>query len=260
MKRIKLTIAYDGTAYCGWQKQEGAVTVQQKVEEAIHRLTRENAELIGASRTDAGVHALGNVAVFDTEATIPGERYTPALNSFLPDDIRIMASEETASDFHPRFDAHRKRYEYHIVTGEVCSPLDTRYAYYLRENPDVSAMNEMAAFAVGTHDFTSFCAAGAQVRSKVRTITELSVTEHDGHIVVAVEGDGFLYNMVRILVGTLLLAGLHRKMPAEMQDILEACDRTKAGPTAPANGLRLCRIWYEGRRDRKNRILQRNSF
>lgn len=245
MKRIKLTIAYDGTAYCGWQKQDGAVTIQETVEKAIRRLTGAETELIGASRTDSGVHALGNVAVFDTESSIPGEKYMPALNSFLSDDIRIMASEETTPEFHPRFDAHKKQYEYHIVTGEVCSPLEVRYAYHIRESVDVKAMNEMARYAVGTYDFTSFCAAGAQVKSKVRTITDITVTEDNGHIVVAVEGDGFLYNMVRILVGTLLLAGLHRKEPADMKAIIDAMDRTKAGPTVPANGLRLCKIWYQ---------------
>lgn len=244
MRRIKLTIAYDGTAYAGWQRQDGAVTVAGTVENAIRELTKETPELLGASRTDAGVHALGNVAVFDTDSPIPAERFSYALNAFLPDDIRIMESEEAPEDFHPRFDAHSKRYEYHIVTGQVCPPLAVRYAEHVRGELDIEAMNRMAQYAVGTHDFTSFCAAGAQVKSKVRTITKLSVTKEAGEIVIAVEGDGFLYNMVRILAGTLIQAGLHRITPESMQDILEGRDRSLAGPTAAARGLRLCFIRY----------------
>lgn len=245
MRRIKLTIAYDGTAYSGWQAQEGCATVEETVADAIGRLTGVKPELTGASRTDAGVHALGNVATFDTESPIPGDRFAYAINAFLPDDIRIMESEEVDLTFHPRFDAHRKRYEYHIVTANVCSPLESRYAAHIRGELDIDAMQKMAGYAVGTHDYTSFCAAGAQVKSKVRTITSLSVGKTEGGIVIAVEGDGFLYNMVRILAGTLIQAGLHRFAPEQMQTILEGRDRSLAGPTAPANGLRLCRIWYD---------------
>ena len=245
MKRIKLTIAYDGTAYSGWQRQEGCATVEETVADAIAKLTGDKLELIGASRTDAGVHALGNVAVFDTESPIPGEKFAFALNPYLPDDIRIMESEEVPEDFHPRFDAHSKRYEYHIITGSVCPPLLSRYAAHIRGELDVEAMNRMAQYTVGTHDFTSFCAAGAQVKSKVRTITSVTVTKEKDEIVIAVEGDGFLYNMVRILAGTLIQAGLHRFAPESMQAIIEGKDRALAGPTAPANGLRLCKIWYD---------------
>lgn len=246
MRRIKLTIAYDGTAYCGWQRQEGCATVEETVADAIEKLTGVKPELIGASRTDAGVHALGNVAAFDTESPIPGEKFSYALNPFLPDDIRIMESEEVPEEFHPRFDAHRKRYEYHIVTGSVCTPLASRYAAHIRGELDVEAMSRMAEYAVGTHDFTSFCAAGAQVKSKVRTISAVTVTREKDEIVIAVEGDGFLYNMVRILAGTLIQAGLHRFAPESMQAIIEGKDRALAGPTAPANGLRLCKIRYDG--------------
>ena len=249
MRRIRLTIAYDGTEYCGWQRQEGVATIEGTVAAAITRLTGEQVELIGASRTDTGVHALGNVAAFDTLSTIPGERFMPALNSFLPEDIRVVDSAEVSTDFHPRFAAHGKQYEYRIVTGRVCSPLVTRYAAFMREELDTEAMRRMARYAVGTHDFSSFCAAGAQVQSKVRTIFRIEVEETTTddecrEIRISVEGDGFLYNMVRILVGTLLQAGLHRSTPEAMKDILEAKDRTQAGPTAPAKGLRLCKIWY----------------
>lgn len=246
MRRIKLTIAYDGTAYSGWQAQEGCATVEETVADAIGRLTGVKPELTGASRTDAGVHALGNVAAFDTESPIPGDRFSYAINAFLPEDIRIMESEEVSTEFHPRFDAHCKRYEYHIVTGNVCSPLASRYAAHIRGELDIEAMAEMARHAVGTHDFTSFCAAGAQVKSKVRTITSLTVSKENGEIVIAVEGDGFLYNMIRILAGTLIQAGLHRFKPEQMETILAGKDRSLAGPTASANGLRLCKIWYDG--------------
>ena len=244
MRRIRLTIAYDGTDYCGWQKQDGAPSVQETVEDAIRKLTGEPAEVIGASRTDAGVHALGQTAVFDTESPVPADRFVPALNSFLPDDIRITESEEVPESFHPRFDAHRKRYEYRIFIGNVCPPMRFRYVHHLREVPDVTAMQEAASYIVGTHDFTSFCAAGAQVKTKVRTVTSIQVEKAGDEIVIAVEGDGFLYNMIRIIAGTLVNAGLGRTKPAEIPGIITGMDRSLAGPTLPAKGLCLCKIWY----------------
>ncbi|MBO4281076.1 MAG: tRNA pseudouridine(38-40) synthase TruA [Lachnospiraceae bacterium] len=244
MRRIRLTIAYDGTDYCGWQKQDGAPSVQETVEDAIRKLTGEQAEVIGASRTDSGVHALGQTAVFDTESPVPADRFVPALNSFLPDDIRITESEEVPESFHPRFDAHRKRYEYRIFIGNVCPPMRFRYVHHLREVPDVTAMQEAASYIVGTHDFTSFCAAGAQVKTKVRTVTSIQVEKAGDEIVIAVEGDGFLYNMIRIIAGTLVNAGLGRTKPAEIPGIITGMDRSLAGPTLPAKGLCLCKIWY----------------
>lgn len=244
MRRIKLTIAYDGTGYCGWQKQDGMVTVAETVEKAIKKLTGEEAELTGASRTDSGVHAMGNVAVFDTESPIPADRFVPALNSFLPDDIRIMASEDVSGSFHPRFDAHKKRYEYRIFVGNVCPPMRFRYVHHMRERLDVSAMQEAAGQIVGTHDFTSFCAAGAQVKTKVRTVTDIQVEKSGDEIVLTVEGDGFLYNMIRIIAGTLVNVGIGRTKPSEIPGIIEGMDRSLAGPTLPAKGLCLCKIWY----------------
>ena len=244
MRRIKLTIAYDGTGFCGWQKQDGAVTVAEKVENAIRKLTGEDVELLGASRTDSGVHALGNVAVFDTESPVPADRFVPALNSFLPDEIRIAASEEVPESFHPRFDAHKKCYEYRIFVGNVCPPMRFRYVHHLRETLNVDAMREAASHIVGTHDFTSFCAAGAQVKTKVRTVTDIQVEKSGDEIVLTVEGDGFLYNMIRIIAGTLVNVGLGRTKPSEIPGIIEGMDRSLAGPTLPAKGLCLCKIWY----------------
>ena len=246
MRRIALTIAYDGTEYAGWQRQNGALAVQEVVENAITKLTGTEAELLGASRTDAGVHALGNVAVFDTEATIPAERYAPALNTYLPDDIRIISSKEVSAEFQPRFDAHHKLYEYHILTGEVCSPIQFRYVHFMRENLDIEAMNKAASFLTGTHDYTSFCAAAAQVKTKVRTVRDITVTKHGDEIVISVMGDGFLYNMVRIIAGTLMEAGFGNITAEDVARMLEAKERSAAGPTAPPQGLCLMEYRFPG--------------
>ncbi len=251
MGRIKLTVAYDGTRYCGWQIQPRAVTVEGELREALCRLLKEPVELIGASRTDTGVHALGNVAVFDTTHPIPPEKVYLAVNAYLPEDIRVMRSEAVAPDFHPRFDCHAKCYEYRIRTGTVVSPLERLYAHHQRRSLDIDAMQQAAQAFVGTHDFSSLCSAGAQVQSKVRTITSIAVQKSaayggDGEsVVIRVIGNGFLYNMVRILAGTLIQVGCGERKAEEMPKILEAMDRQKAGPTAPAKGLCLCYIEYD---------------
>jgi pseudouridylate synthase I len=244
MRRIALTIAYDGTAYSGWQAQANAVTVEGTLREAIRRLCGEEVVTIGASRTDAGVHALGNVVAFDTESPIPGGNWRPALNSFLPQDIRVMRSWEAEDDFHPRFNAHSKRYEYRIATDEVISPIRCRYVCGVRETLDLEAMAEGAKAFVGTHDYSAFCSAGAQTESKVRTVTRCEVYREGPEIVIGVEGDGFLYNMIRILAGTLIDMGRGAKAPESMSTILGSLDRAKAGPTAPPQGLMLVRIRY----------------
>ncbi|MDO4317280.1 MAG: tRNA pseudouridine(38-40) synthase TruA [Lachnospiraceae bacterium] len=254
MGRVKLTVAYDGTAYSGWQIQPNAVTVEGVLTDALSRLLQEPVALLGASRTDAGVHALGNVAAFDTEHPIPPEKIAYAVNAYLPDDIRVMRSEAVAPDFHPRFDCYEKCYEYRITIGAFASPLTRLYAHHQRRPLDVAAMEQAAQAFVGTHDFSSFCSAGAQVQDKVRTISSLHVQElerlaedgEDGGSLVAIRvvGNGFLYNMVRILAGTLMQVGNHERRPEEMSAVLEAKDRRKAGPTAPAKGLRLCYIRY----------------
>ncbi len=245
MRRIAVEIAYDGTAYSGWQAQANAVTVEGTLRDAIRRLCGEEALTFGASRTDAGVHALCNVAAWDTESPIPAEKFAPALNSFLPDDIRIIRSWEAGEGFHPRFDAHSKRYEYRIACGPVVNPLRCRYVCGVRETLDVGAMQKGADGFVGTHDFSAFCSAGAQSESKVRTVSKCEVYTDAGEIVIGVEGDGFLYNMIRILAGTLIEMGRGAKPAESMADILESKDRTKAGPTAPPQGLTLVKIWYK---------------
>ena len=245
MGRIKLTVSYDGTGYSGWQQQENAVTVCGVLTDRLRELLKEEVILIGASRTDAGVHALGNVAVFDTETAIPPEIIAYAVNSRLPEDIRVVKSEAVPDTFHPRFDAHSKCYEYLVSVGEIEDPLSRLYSHHIRTMPDVEKMNAAAGYLVGEHDFSSFCAANAQVSSKVRTIYSLTVLKTENGIKIRVIGNGFLYNMVRIIAGTLLKAGEGKLEPASIPEILAAEKREKAGPTAPAKGLRLCWIRYE---------------
>ena len=266
MKRLKLIVAYDGTNYCGWQVQPGVATIEGELNKALSRLTGEDIQVIGASRTDAGVHAFGNVAVFDSNTPIPGDKMMFALNPHLPEDIRVVDSCEVATDFHPRYCDTRKTYEYHIQTGRTPLPTRRLYSHWLPHHLDVDAMNEAAQYLVGTHDFKSFCAAQTQVKTTVRTVLGITVEQkEDGccvenvdaggqkeksdaacsqSIVIRVEGEGFLYNMVRIISGTLIKVGLHGWTPEYVKEILESRDRTRAGETAPAKGLFLKKIEY----------------
>ncbi|MBQ9155311.1 MAG: tRNA pseudouridine(38-40) synthase TruA [Eubacterium sp.] len=249
MKRIKLTVAYDGTVYCGWQIQPQVPTIESVLNDTLSRILREDIQVIGASRTDAGVHALGNVAVFDTETPIPPDRISYAVNPHLPDDIRIISSCQAADDFHPRFCDSRKTYEYRIQTGPSLLPTSRRYSHWLPGRPDIAAMQEAGAYIVGTHDFKSFCAAGAQVKTTVRTVLSVDVEEGEllpgfHEILIRVSGEGFLYNMVRIIVGTMLKAGFGVWPPEHVKTIIEGRDRTLAGETVPARGLCLKGIEY----------------
>ena len=244
MRRIKLIVAYDGTEYSGWQIQPEAPTIEMYLDKAIRELTGENVHVTGASRTDAGVHAYGNVAVFDTESTIPGDRFTFALNRFLPDSIVIQDSWEVSSDFHPRHCNTRKTYEYRILNTAVPLPQKRNFTWHVAGSIDIEKMKEAAAYIVGEHDFKSFCQTGAQVESTVRTIYSVEVEEQgENDLVIRVCGNGFLYNMVRIIAGTLLDIGQGKRDPMDIFTILEAKDRSAAGPTAPAHGLTL--VKYE---------------
>lgn len=242
-KRIMLTVAYDGTNYCGWQVQPNGITIEGVLNEKLSELLKEEISVIGASRTDSGVHALCNVAVFDTYSKIPGEKMSYALNQRLPEDIRIVASKEVALDFHPRHCNSKKTYEYHIVNAPFPNPMKRLYAHFTYVPCDVEAMQEAGKYLVGEHDFKSFCTVGAQVETTVRTITDLQVSKKEDEIIISVTGTGFLYNMVRIIAGTLLDVGYGRKKPTDVPDIINALDRQAAGPTAPACGLRL--VKYE---------------
>ena len=244
MKRIKLIVAYDGTNYCGWQTQINGITVEEVLNKTLSGLLKEDIRVIGASRTDSGVHALGNVAVFDTESKITGDKFSFALNQRLPEDIRIQDSCQVADDFHPRFCDTIKTYEYKILNRKFALPTERLYSAFVYYPLDVEKMQMAAAYLVGEHDFKSFCSSGSQVESTVRTITDISVEKHGEMISIKVSGNGFLYNMVRIIVGTLMKIGLGVWEPERMEEILNACDRNAAGPKAEARGLTLVEIRY----------------
>ncbi len=247
MKRVMLTVAYDGTAYNGWQLQPNAETIESVLNRCLSELTGETVEVIGASRTDSGVHALGNVAVFDTGSPIPANKFSYALNRRLPEDIRIRGSREVAADFHPRHLESIKTYEYRICNAEFPLPTKRLYAHFTYVPLDVGLMKQAAVYLVGEHDFKSFCSVDTQAKTTVRRIEEIAVWEEpafrEREIVIRVRGRGFLYNMVRIIAGTLMEVGRGQIPPEQMEEILLACDRQKAGPTAPACGLTL--IGYE---------------
>ena len=278
MKRILLTVAYDGTGYSGFQAQKSGVpTIERELNRAITELTGVETEVSGASRTDAGVHALCNLAVFDTESRIPPEKFANALNVRLPEQICVQNSREVPSDFHPRFCDTVKTYDYVIYNAPFPSPRKKRYTHYSYTPFDVEKMRDAAQYLVGEHDFKSFCSIHTQAQTTTRTITEIEVIERPceeeqtaervaamippfdmdndsgtdpgparrtvspREIVIRVSGTGFLYNMVRIIAGTLMEAGRGALAPEQVKVILNACDRSKAGPTAPPEGLTLVR-------------------
>ena len=245
MKRVKLTIAYDGTNYCGWQIQPNGITIEEVINKALQKLTGEPILVIGASRTDSGVHAMGNVAVFVTETTIPPERIAMALNQRLPEDIVIIKSEEVALDFHPRYCDCSKTYEYHIINTRIPIPTKRLTNYFVSYNLNLDHMREAASYLVGEHDFVSFCNVRTDVENTVRTITALDIIEDGNEITIRITGNGFLYNMVRIIVGTLIRVGRGFYTPEKVKEILEAKDRKAAGVTAPAHGLMLMEINYQ---------------
>ncbi len=245
MKRIKLTIAYDGTNYCGWQIQPNGVTVEEVLNKALKKLTGEEILVIGASRTDSGVHALGNVAVFDTETTIPADRIAMALNQRLPEDIVITKSEEVALDFHPRYCDCTKTYEYRIINTQIPIPTKRLTNYFVSYQLDLDQMRKAASYLVGEHDFVSFCNVRTDVENTVRTIYALDILQNGEEITIRITGNGFLYNMVRIIVGTLIRVGRGFYEPEKVKEILEAKDRKAAGVTAPPHGLMLVEITYE---------------
>ncbi|MBR5177259.1 MAG: tRNA pseudouridine(38-40) synthase TruA [Lachnospiraceae bacterium] len=275
MRRIMITIAYDGTEYVGWQMQPNGVAVEQVINKALSELLKEDIIIAGASRTDSGVHADGNVAVFDTETRIPADKICFALNQRLPKDIVCTSSCEVNPDFHPRHADCTKTYEYRIYNAVHPDPLKRRYSYFVYVPLDIEAMRKAAEYLKGEHDFASFCSAHAQVKTTVRNIYSLDITTTDitpvetggenqrlplegkltdevlpskkymaNDIIIRISGNGFLYNMVRIIVGTLVKVGYHFYPPEYVKTILEACDRTKAGPKAPAEGLKLVGIEY----------------
>jgi tRNA pseudouridine38-40 synthase len=244
MKRIKMIVAYEGTNYCGFQVQPNGITIEEVLNQKLMELLKEPIKIIGASRTDSGVHALGNVAVFDSNTPIPGNKLAFALNHLLPEDIRIQGSCEVPMDFHPRYCHTRKTYEYKIVNRTFPIPMLRNFAHFEHYKLDVEKMQVAAGYLVGKHDFKSFATAKPFVTDTVRDIYSLEIREEEGVITIRVEGNGFLYNMIRIIAGTLMAIGMGRMNLEEMPNILSGCDRNLAGPTAPANGLTLVKIEY----------------
>lgn len=243
MKRIMLTVAYDGTNYSGWQLQKGVRTIESVLNRCLGELTGEEIAVIGASRTDAGVHARGNIAVFDTMSRIPGDKFSYALNQRLPEDVRILGSKEVSPDFHPRHCESRKTYEYRIYCAPFPMPTKRLYSYFTYVPLDIDLMSQAAKYLVGEHDFKSLCSVQTQALTTVRRVDEVKVYKDHDEIVIRVSGRGFLYNMVRIMAGTLLEVGRGHIEPEKVEEILAAKDRQAAGPTAPACGLTL--IGYE---------------
>lgn len=257
MRRIRLVVAYDGTDYCGWQIQPNGITIEEVLNTTLKKLTGEDIHVIGASRTDSGVHALGNVAVFDTDSPIPPERMAYALNRKLPEDIVIVKSDEVPPNWHPRYqDRVSKTYEYHIYNAPVHDPMKRRYSTFVSFPMDADKMREGAAYLTGEHDFVSFCNIRTNVENTVRTIDEIVIENSGSDITIRVTGNGFLYNMVRIIAGTLIRVGRGFYTPGKVKEILEARQRTEAGVTAPPEGLTLLRIEYE---EEGNDVLRSNE-
>ncbi len=241
--RVMLKISYDGTNYVGWQRQKNGVSVQEVIENSIEKLTGQKTSLTASGRTDSGVHALGQVAHFDTDSNVPAERFYLALNTILPDDIKITASSEVDKSFHSRYGAKRKTYEYSYYLSEVKIPVLERFA--TRESDlDMEKMREAAALLVGEHDFKCFLSTGSTVKTTVRTIYDLTVTKTDDVVKIRVSGNGFLYNMVRIIAGTLTAYSSGKFTLENIKTALLTGDRNLVGKTAPAKGLCLLNVEY----------------
>lgn len=245
MKRnLLLRLRYDGTNYHGWQIQKNKVTVQGTVKKAIKKLTGEDVTVYGCSRTDAGVHARAFVMNFTSECTIPLEKVPVAINSCLPDDISCYAAEEREEDFHARFSCKGKEYLYRVHNSEYRDPLYYKRAYHYNYPMSLEKMQAASAVIRGERDWKSFQASGSPVNSTVREVFYVKVEKNGEFFDIRVSGDGFLYNMVRIIVGTLLLAGRGKWTPEDVKRIIESCDRRKSGPTVPAHGLYLNEVYY----------------
>ncbi len=245
MRRLLLTIQYIGTRYHGWQVQPNAVTVQELVQDAIEQVTGVRSSLTGCSRTDAGVHAEMFCCVTDTASPIAEDKLVAALNAWLPSDVAVIACREVAAHFHPRYDARGKQYQYRIWNRAARNPFLEGRALHCRRPLNVEVMNRAAKDFLGRHDFSAFCAAGSEVEDRVRTVTECRVSEEDGLVTFTVAADGFLYNMVRIMMGTLLDIESGRLATDVIPTLLQSPDRAAAGHTAPACGLYLTRVYYD---------------
>ena len=244
MKNIKLTIEFDGSNFCGWQKQPKGRTVQETIEKAIFKATNEQIEINGSSRTDSGVHAKSMVANFFTNSTIPSEKFREAINVRLPEDVSIIKSEEVAESFHARYSSKGKTYSYTIINRYERLSLGHQYLYHYRYPLDFNKVEEACKYFVGTHDFRAFMSPGSSIKTTIRTIYELYLKRDGDKIQIFITGNGFLYNMVRIIVGTLLKVGNGKIKPEEIESIIKEGNRKRAGMCVPTNGLILEKVFY----------------
>lgn len=246
MRRIRMIIAYDGTEYVGWQTQKNGISVQQVLESVLFKVTGENISLQGSGRTDSGVHARAQVAHFDTSVRMPADKFAFALNTGLPPDIRVLYSEEAPADFHARFSAKDKEYRYRILLSPHQDVFTRKYALHVHTPVDLEKLKTSAPLLLGTHDLAAFKSTGTTVESTVRTITKSEWAVTGNRLEYRVAGNGFMYNTVRILVGTMLAVGENILAEDSVSRALASCDRNDAGPTAPAHGLTLWRVRYAG--------------
>lgn len=245
MRNVRLLIAYDGARFFGWQRQEGFGSVQQAVEEAFEALTGEHVVVHGSGRTDTGVHALGQVASAHVRTRLDDERLRHALNHHLPEGVVVRRLETCRDDFHARFDARGKRYVYAVATTRFRPPFGRAYVHWVHDPLDLAAMRRAAAVLRGRHDFSAFASSGSPRRSNVRTLAGLRLLARRERFALVAQADGFLYNMMRALAGTLLEVGRGKLAPADVERILAGRDRRRAGPTAPAEGLYLLSVLYD---------------
>jgi len=245
MRNFKITVEYDGAAYCGWQRQHNGITIQQLLEEAIKKITGQNVSVIGSGRTDAGVHAMNQVGSFKCDTTLPVQKIFMGVNSVLPPDIVVKNLEERSDDFHALRDVKSKVYVYRICNQRLRPVLGRNYFWHVRYPLDIASMRKAVRLIIGTHDFSCFCAAGTDVKDRVRTIVDIEImTGEEGLIEIQVESHGFLKYMVRNIIGTLIEVGRGKRQPEEMKLIIESKNRNIAGATAPACGLFLKEVKY----------------
>jgi tRNA pseudouridine38-40 synthase len=244
MRNLKLTLAYDGTVFHGWQIQPELPTIQGELERAFSKLFNHSVHVIGSGRTDAGVHAHGQVAALQTERSMDTDAVLRGANALLPAAIRVLSVEEVSLEFHPRHSAKSKTYEYHIWRHPIVSPFHCRYVYAFRYPLDEQRLDAASRQFVGTHDFTSFCATATEIEDRIRTIYEIDWERHEPTWIFRIRGSGFLQYMVRTIAGTILDAGQQRVDISAIPQIFAACDRRKAGPSLPARGLHLLAVEY----------------
>jgi len=244
LRNLRLLIEYEGTGYHGWQRQDPLPTIQKEIEAVLQQVLNHSVVLHGSGRTDAGVHAAGQVASFNTPRSLSEEKLCLALNSLLPDDVAVLEVTDAPIDFHSRYSAKRKTYQYTLLNSTVPSALKSNFCYLFPMPRDVDAMIDGGKHFVGTHDFSSFKGRKGMSRSNIRTIKSLDIAQNGKYITFCIEANGFLYQMVRIIVGTLLYVGLGKFQSEEVREILEARDRRRAGPTVPGKGLCLLHVRY----------------